>query len=97
MNILPLGSVVILKNAKEEKKLMIVVRNPIITKEGVTGYTDYAACVYPVGVEGKILHYFNHQNIKEILFTGYIDELEAKYQKYYLENKGNYKYPKLIF
>lgn len=95
MNILPLGSVVILKDAKEEKKLMIVVRNPVLTKEGVRCYTDYAACVYPVGVEGEIFHYFNHQNIKEILFTGYVDELERKYQKLYSENE--IKYPKLIF
>ena len=97
MNILPLGSVVILKNAKEEKKLMIVIRNPVFTKGNVTGYTDYAACVYPVGVEGEILHYFNNEHIKEILFTGYIDELEEKYQKMYLENQGKYKYPKITF
>lgn len=51
MNILPLGSVVTLKNAKEEKKFMIVVRNALLTLEGIKGYTDYAACFYPVGVE----------------------------------------------
>ena len=97
MNILPLGSVVVLKNAKEEKKLMIVIRNPIFTKDYVTGYTDYAACVYPIGVEGNVLHYFNNEQIKEILFTGYIDELEEKYQKMYSENQGKYKYPRLTF
>ncbi|MBF1188619.1 MAG: DUF4176 domain-containing protein [[Eubacterium] sulci] len=94
---LPLGSVVVLKNAKEEKKLMIVIRNPIFTKDYVTGYTDYAACVYPIGVEGNVLHYFNNEHIKEILFTGYIDELEEKYQKMYSENQGKYKYPRLTF
>ena len=76
---------------------MIVVRNPVLIRENITGYTDYAACVYPVGVEGDSLYYFNHEHIKEILFTGYIDELEEKYQKMYSENQGKYKYPRLTF
>jgi complete genome len=76
---------------------MIVVRNPVLTRDNVTGYTDYAACVYPVGVEGDSLYYFNHEHIAEILFTGYIDELEERYQDLYLKNKGRYKYPKLKF
>lgn len=51
----------------------------------------------PVGVEGDSLYYFNHEHIKEILFAGYIDELEEKYQKIYSENQGKYKYPRLTF
>ncbi|WP_373778593.1 DUF4176 domain-containing protein [Glaesserella sp.] len=94
MNILPLGSVVTLKNAKEEKKFMIVVRNALLTLEGIKGYTDYAACFYPVGVEGKMQH-FNHEHIKEVLFTGYIDEVEKKYQEWYVTRE--IKYPKLLF
>ena len=99
MNILPLGSVVVLKKYydKKETKLMIVVRNPVLTRENITGYTDYEACVYPVGVEGDSLYYFNHDHIEEILFTGYVDELEKRYQDLYLKNKGRYKYPKLNF
>lgn len=94
MNILPLGSIVTLKNAKKEKKFMIVVRNAILTLEGIKGYTDYAACFYPVGVEGN-LHYFNQENIKEVLFIGYIDDVEKEYQSWYLTQE--IKYPKLQF
>ncbi|MDY6215279.1 DUF4176 domain-containing protein [Actinobacillus porcinus] len=94
MNILPLGSIVTLKNAKKEKKFMIVVRNAILTLEGIKGYTDYAACFYPVGVEGN-LHYFNQENIKEVLFIGYIDDVEKEYQSWYLTREINY--PKLQF
>ena len=85
MNVLPLGSIVLLNKDydKKETKLMIVVRNPVLIRENITGYTDYAA--------------FNHEHIKEILFTGYIDELEEKYQKMYSENQGKYKYPRLTF
>ena len=99
MNVLPLGSIVLLNKDydKKETKLMIVVRNPVLIRENITGYTDYAACVYAVGVEGDSLYYFNHEHIKEILFTGYIDELEEKYQKMYSENQGKYKYPRLTF
>ncbi|SMB88659.1 hypothetical protein SAMN05660772_02847 [Pasteurella testudinis DSM 23072] len=93
MNILPLGSVVSLRNAEVPAKLMIVARNGILTKNNITGYLDYVACFYPTGVSGSSLQYFNHEDIQEVLFVGYVDDLENKYQERYLENK--IPYPKL--
>lgn len=89
MNILPLGSIVTLKKSKLPVKFMIIVRNGLLTKEGVTGYMDYVACLYPVGLNSKS-YYFNREDIKEILFVGYIDELELRYQQLYLEEKFPY-------
>lgn len=89
MNILPLGSIVTLKKSQKPRKFMIIVRNGLLTKNGITGYMDYVACLYPVGLNSKTF-YFNREDIKDILFIGYVDELELKYQQLYLEEKFNY-------
>lgn len=93
MNILPLGSIVTLKKAKRPAKMMIIARNGLFTQNGVTGYLDYVACLYPVGLSSKTF-YFNREDIKDIIFVGYIDDKELKYQQLYLEME--FEYPKLI-
>ncbi|HLR62762.1 MAG TPA: DUF4176 domain-containing protein [Lentibacillus sp.] len=47
MDILPIGSVVRLKNG--DLKLMILTRAPLYNQKGVIGYFDYSACIYPTG------------------------------------------------
>lgn len=96
MKILPLGSVVTLKYAEIPAKMMVVVRNGLLNIEGKTGYMDYVACLYPIGMQGKT-HYFNHEDINDVLFIGYIDEFEKQYQESYPERikKIQEKYPKL--
>ena len=47
MKLLPLGSVVKLKNG--EQKIMITVRLPMYNNKGTIGYFDYGACLYPNG------------------------------------------------
>ena len=76
-NLLPLGSVVRLN--KGELKIMIIRRLPLYNNEGTIGYFDYAACVYPTGQADQQVHFFNEEDIAEVFFEGYRDELEEKF------------------
>ena len=74
--LLPIGSVVLLRNAK--KRLMITGVLPIQTEEEEV--YDYIAVIYPEGYIGPRSNYvFNHGDIEEILFKGYDDEERKGY------------------
>ena len=74
--LLPIGSVVLLRNAK--KRLMITGVFPIQTEE--EDVYDYIAVIYPEGYIGPRSNYvFNHGDIEEILFKGYDDEERKGY------------------
>ena len=74
--LLPIGSVVLLRNAK--KRLMITGLLPIQTEEEEV--YDYIAVIYPEGYIGPRSNYvFNHGDIEEILFKGYDDEERKGY------------------
>jgi len=45
MRILPLGTIVRLKEGTE--KLMVTSRLPLCNHNGKIGYLDYGACIYP--------------------------------------------------
>lgn len=92
MNILPIGSVVRLKNG--DIKLMILNRAPLYNKGGVIGYFDYSACIYPTGKVEDQVYFFNNENIEEVYYTGYIDEEEELFQKQYEEKIKDVKYPR---
>lgn len=69
---LPIGSVVLLKNA--EKRVMITGFCCLSLKDENKIY-DYCGCIYPEGVinsEGTLL--FNHDKIDKICAVGYRDE-----------------------
>jgi hypothetical protein len=70
-NLLPIGSVVLLKGA--EKKLMIIGVKQTNTDTG-TEY-DYLSVLYPEGnLGGESQVMFNHEDIQDIFFRGYEDE-----------------------
>ncbi|MEN1967638.1 DUF4176 domain-containing protein [Lentibacillus sp. N15] len=92
MEILPIGSVVRLKNG--EVKLMILNRAPLYNKDGVIGYFDYSACVYPAGKVEEQVYFFNDENIEEVYFEGYKDEQEELFQSQYEDKIKNVNYPK---
>lgn len=92
MEILPIGSVVRLKNG--DVKLMVLNRAPLYNKGGVIGYFDYSACIYPAGKVEEQVYFFNNENIEEVYFEGYKDEQEDKFQEQYEEKMKDINYPK---
>lgn len=56
---------------------------------------DYAGCLYPEGITPETIFYFNEENIDEVIFEGYKDEQEERWQRLYKnwieENKKTYK------
>ena len=81
--LLPLGSVVILKGA--EKRLMICGR--IQTNVATNEVYDYSACPYPEGlISSKEIIMFNNESIEKVYFIGFQDTEEFKFRKYINEN-----------
>lgn len=75
--ILPLGSVVLLNGGT--KKVMIIgycMRTP----EKPNKLYDYCGCIFPEGVlRSDVTCVFNHNQIKEICFSGYQNEESNKF------------------
>lgn len=75
---LPLGSVVLLNNAK--KRIMIT-GFCVQPKEDTTKLFDYVGCLYPEGIintEQNLL--FDHSDIEKIYAIGYSDDEEKKFK-----------------
>jgi len=76
--LLPIGSVVLLKNGK--KKLMIFGVKQTDVSSGKE--YDYISVLYPEGNMGESGQFlFNHSDINEIYFRGYVDEEREKFVK----------------
>ena len=77
--LLPIGSVVLLKNG--QKRLMICGR---IQTDVATGITyDYSACYYPDGIiNSKELFMFNNDNIQRLFFIGFQDGEELAFRRF---------------
>lgn len=67
-DILPLGSVVQIQG--NTKKLMIIARGMLVNLENGQFYFDYGAVLYPEGLLGEDVFYFNHENIQNICVKG---------------------------
>lgn len=68
-NMLPVGSVVLLKNAV---KKTVIIGYMQIGERDKTKLHDYVGIMYPfgtLGVESQFL--FDHKDIQDIIFTGY--------------------------
>jgi len=92
MNILPIGSVVRLNEG--QVKLMILNRAPLHNNDGLIGYFDYSACVYPTGVTDQQAYFFNHEDIDEVYHEGYVDKEEKLFQEEYEGKIKEVPYPK---
>lgn len=75
--ILPLGSVVLLNGGT--KKVMII-GYCMKTPEKPNKMYDYCGCVFPEGVlRSDITCVFNHDQIKEVCFSGFQNEESNKF------------------
>ena len=90
---LPIGSIVYLKDGT--RKIMILNRGAFIDNDGEKVIFDYSGCIYPVGLDAEQILYFNKDNIDKVLFKGYSDNEEERYQELYsqwlLENENNFQ------
>jgi len=92
--VLPLGTVVKLKNGDQE--LMIMGRAQISSFKGELGYFDYVSVLYPHGATGATdFAFFNDEDVSEVIFEGYRNEQEVEFANSYGENAANTSYPKL--
>lgn len=69
---LPLGSIVIVKGGI--KKTIVIARGIAADLGGGPKRFDYGGCLYPEGLLGDQLLYFNHEDINKVVFTGFSDE-----------------------
>ncbi len=69
---LPLGSVVIVRGAV--RKTVVIARGLAAQIAGQTKVFDYGGCVYPEGLLGDQIAYFNHEDIAKVVFEGFSDD-----------------------
>lgn len=89
---LPIGTVVVLKNAT--KRIMITGFASMSPETGDLIF-DYSGCAYPEG----FLNYnevcvFNHEQIDKVFFKGFIDEEEKEFKKILVEQLEQISVPK---
>ena len=85
---LPLGSVVLLKDAKR----YIVIIGYAVIEEGGSKVWDYMGCAYPIGVinsENNLL--FNRKQIDKVIHTGFSDDEGDKFINVLEESLNKYK------
>lgn len=81
--LLPNGSVVTLKDGK--KSLMII---GAMQKDEENNVYDYIACVYPEGyINSELFFLFNHEDIDNVRFVGYIDAESQAYMQMLSESE----------
>lgn len=69
--VLPLGSVVLLKDAKR----YLVVIGYLIIEDGSNKVWDYMGCAYPIGtISSEATLVFDTEQIDKVIFEGYSDE-----------------------
>lgn len=92
-NILPIGSIVYLKEGNQ--KLMVLNRGVTIEQDGESVLFDYSAAMYPMGMNPEQLFYFNQEDVDRVVFQGYSDIDEERfvqlYQNWLIENESTIK------
>lgn len=84
-DLLPIGSVVLLKGGK--RKLMITGR--IITDANMEEIYDYVGVIYPIGVTGEgEQFFFNRDGIDSVYFIGFQDGEELAFRSEVLNELG---------
>ena len=81
--LLPLGSIVYLKGGTT--KTMIINRAIVVEINGKEQMFEYEGCLYPLGSEEKKNYLFNSEQIDKVIFKGYADEDEERFQQVFTE------------
>lgn len=87
--LLPLGSVVLLKDGMQK---LVVVGRGALYEDHTTGkdtFADYMGAIYPTGINPETTIFFQHENIDKVIFKGYSDEEEDRFLEIYGEWKEN--------
>jgi hypothetical protein len=85
---LPLGSVVLLKDAQRP----IVIIGYTVVEEGSTDIWDYLGCAYPIGVIDPSKNLlFQRNQIAQVLHTGYTDDDGNKFLDQLTDNVSKIK------
>ena len=91
---LPIGSVVLLKEAKEEIMITSYCIIPLddnkengkVNKEELKMY-DYGGCIYPAGIiDNNAICGFNHDQIDKVLFVGYESDKQKQLNDALIKN-----------
>lgn len=84
-DMLPLGTVVLLKGGK--KRVMVCGR--VLTRAGEDKIYDYCACYFPEGIIGsKNMVFFDTEAIEQVFFMGYKDIEEQNFSENVLGKLG---------
>ena len=78
--LLPIGTVVLLKNSKKRVMIIGVLQKQI--KEGAEVIWDYSACFYPEGFMGPDKTFlFNADQIEKVFAVGYQDQEQFAFKE----------------
>ena len=72
VDFLPLGSVIKLRGSI--RKVLVVARGLMTIIDEKALFFDYGGALYPEGVLGDQIMYFNHADIEEVVFKGFENE-----------------------
>lgn len=88
INYIPLGSVVLLQGGTQ--KILIISRGINTKQNGDVVFFDYGGVLYPDGLTGDRMAYFNHEAVNTVLFYGCDDEesrnVSDSINRYLVEN-----------
>lgn len=86
---LPIGTIVLLKDAT---KRVMITGFVITPDEDKTKVFDYSGCLYPEGViSSQQTLLFNHDQIERIFHLGFYDEEEKEFKNKLIEYLNNNK------
>ena len=84
-DLLPIGSVVLLKGANKRVMILSRIQAPADTGD----IYDYASCPYPEGiVDPENIIFFNRDDIERVYFIGFQDPEELRYREQVLASLG---------
>ncbi|MDI9590537.1 MAG: DUF4176 domain-containing protein [Acidobacteriota bacterium] len=89
---LPLGTVVVLKG--NPRKFMIIARGVVVKQPDGSFYYDYGSCLWPEGLLGDRVAYFNRDAIHKVVSRGYADGDDELMQENLAESLKKVHVPK---